>query len=159
MQVKAIEKYRSLCDYLMNGVIRYRDTLQNQQVNIIYQSNKPVWYQFVGKGKVFAQFTFLNPSGVVTQVEPEVVTGTVPDITSELTAIGTVPIPFTYTITANNDPLTFDAFNLPMGLTINSSTGVISGTPLVSGIFNCFLSAANGYGNDMELLVLTIQSS
>ena len=156
MQVKAIERYRLLCDYLMNGTIRYRDTLQNQQVNLVYQSNRPVWYQFVSQGKVFAEFTFLNPSGIVTQVEPEVVTGTIPVITSVLTDTGIVPYPFTYTITADNDPLIFDVTNLPLGLSINTSTGVISGTPLVSGVFNCFISASNGYGNDIRLLVLTI---
>ena len=159
MQVTAIQRYRSFCDYIFNGVLNYRDTLQNQAVSMIYNGNKPEWYQFVGEGRLMAEITFTNPTGEVTQLLPTYETPQKPDITSELTAIAQVPVPFTYTITADYNPTSFNAANLPEGLSVNTDTGVISGTPLVSGVFNCYISATNSYGNDIELLELTVQSA
>ena len=70
----AIEKYRDLHDYIIAETvpIRYRDTLQYQQVNLIYNSNKPAWYQLYGgdNEKLEAQITFFNPTGLVTDVTP-----------------------------------------------------------------------------------------
>lgn len=64
-------KYRAFCDYLFdNGLLRYRDTLQGFYVNMIYNTNKPSWYQFVGTKQVMAEITFLNPSGLVTLYVP-----------------------------------------------------------------------------------------
>jgi hypothetical protein len=63
----AIEKYRAFCDYLFDGVFTYHDTLQNQQVIIVYNANKPEWYQFIGNAQLMAEITFLNPSGQVTK--------------------------------------------------------------------------------------------
>src|SRR5207245_1261484 len=52
-----------------------------------------------------------------------------PVITSSLTACGTVGVAFSYTITATNNPISFTASPLPAGLSVNTNTGVISGTP------------------------------
>jgi hypothetical protein len=66
----AIAKYRIFCDYVFDGIFTYRDTLQNMVADIIYNTNKPSWYQFVGKGQVMAEISFLNPSGAVTLYLP-----------------------------------------------------------------------------------------
>lgn len=69
----AIEKYRELHDYIISEIvpIRYRDTLQYQQVNLIYNANKPAWYQLYGDNqKLQAEITFFNPTGLVTDVRP-----------------------------------------------------------------------------------------
>src|SRR5438874_324509 len=67
-----------------------------------------------------------------------------PVITSPLTACGTVGVLFTYTIIATNNPTSFSASPLPAGLSINTSTGVISGTPTSTGTTNVTITASNG---------------
>ena len=79
-----------------------------------------------------------------------------PVITSSLTASGNQGSPFTYTITATNLPTSYNATGLPAGLSINTTTGVISGTPTVTGSFNITITATNGIGSDNEILVLTL---
>ena len=57
-----------------------------------------------------------------------------PAITSPLTASGTVGVAFSYQITASNNPTSFNATGLPAGLSVNTTTGLISGTPTAAGV-------------------------
>ena len=52
--------------------------------------------------------------------------------------------PFTYQIVANNAPNSFTAENLPPGLSLDSSTGIISGTPQVPNRYLVNIRAING---------------
>jgi len=88
---------------------------------------------------------------------------TPPSVSSALTASATVGSVFTYTITGSGGSgsyLTnsFTATPLPAGLTINSSTGVISGTPTTYGITNVTIAFqdALGFPVSSATLVLTI---
>jgi hypothetical protein len=82
-----------------------------------------------------------------------------PGINSPLTAAGIVGDAFSYTITASRSPGSFSASPLPAGLTVNTSSGLISGTPVAAGVFNVTLTAANTTGTDTETLVVSISSS
>lgn len=81
---------------------------------------------------------------------------TSPAINSTLSATGRVGTLFRYTITATNSPTSFNATGLPAGLVVSTTTGVISGTPLVVGTSSVTLSATNATGTGSATLVLTI---
>lgn len=84
--------------------------------------------------------------------------GMAPVISSGYSASGTVGMNFSYQVTASNSPTSFSASGLPSGLTINTSTGIISGTPSLAGSFAIAISATNAYGTGSTTLNLVIQS-
>jgi formylglycine-generating enzyme len=79
-----------------------------------------------------------------------------PMITSSLSATGTSEEDFTYTVTATNNPTSFDASGLPGGLSIVSASGIISGTPTSTGTFPVVLAARNTGGVVSGTLSLVI---
>ncbi len=86
-----------------------------------------------------------------------ITTGTPPAITSALTGSVTVNQPYLYTLTAVGDgTITYNATNLPAGLTYNPATHEITGTPTTAGVYNIALSASNYAGTDNKTLVLTV---
>lgn len=84
-----------------------------------------------------------------------------PVITSPLSAVAVAGQSFSYQITANNGPTSFGAANLPAGLSINSQSGLITGTPAAAsnGAIAVTLSATNGAGTGTALLSLTVAPS
>ncbi|MGO9573660.1 MAG: beta strand repeat-containing protein [Terriglobales bacterium] len=83
----------------------------------------------------------------------------VPVITSATTASGTVGSAFSYQITASNTPTSYGATGLPAGLSVNSGTGLISGTPATVGTSTVMLSATNSGGTGSASLTLTIAAA
>lgn len=84
-----------------------------------------------------------------------IVTLPAPVITSAITASNTVGSAFSYTIIATNTPTSYNATGLPASLTINTATGVISGTVAAAGIYPIMISATNGGGTGSATLTLT----
>ncbi len=82
-----------------------------------------------------------------------------PLINSPLTVSGKQGVPFTYTITGIHNPTTFGATNLPAGLSLNTTNGVISGIPLVNGTFAATIQTINACASDTETLTFTLTSS
>ena len=65
----------------------------------------------------------------------------------------------TYTIAASNSPTSFNATGLPPGLSVNTGTGAITGTPTTtssSSPFSVTISATNAGGTDTATLIFTI---
>jgi hypothetical protein len=83
----------------------------------------------------------------------------IPVFTCATNAAGQQGESFSYTITATNDPMTFSASPLPDGLSVDSTNGVISGVPLVTGSFPITIEVTNAYGSDTETLTLALATS
>ncbi len=86
-------------------------------------------------------------------------TGTVPVFTSSGTASGTIAVAFSFNLTATGSPHAFDASPLPAGLSVNTSTGVISGTPTAVGVTSLTVSAINTCAGSTNTLTITISAA
>jgi hypothetical protein len=101
-----------------------------------------------------------NGYGAITSVTAQLTVPIEPPfITSPLTASGKQGVPFAYTITALHSPSGFSTLDLPPGLTLDTTNGIITGAPLESGVFGPLIATVNACSSDVETLVLTITSS
>jgi Putative Ig domain. len=96
----------------------------------------------------------LAPNYIIAQGNPPNITTTsLPDgfqgsaYTTTLTATG--PTPISWSISSGN---------LPNGLSLNATTGVISGTPTLDGIFHFSVRASNNYGNYTRSLYIFVNA-
>lgn len=87
-----------------------------------------------------------------------------PVITSATTAGGNTTTTYTsgsplYSIVATNSPTSYGASGLPGGLALDSTTGLITGTPAANGVYTVALTASNGAGTGATVnLTVTIGS-
>jgi len=110
---------------------------------------------------VLAEYT---PAGFVTRdyvnMGTEVMNVLSPQINSNSIISGTKGkyISANVTVIADSDfPVQLSASGLPPGLTLNKSTGVISGTPSSSGSFTCTITAINIAGVDQDIIKFDIK--
>lgn len=85
-----------------------------------------------------------------------------PSITSasSATIVAGTPGSFTVVATGFPAPTLSETGNLPTGVTFNSATGVLSGTPTSSGVFGISFTAHNGAGSDaIQSFALTVNQS
>jgi uncharacterized delta-60 repeat protein len=101
--------------------------------------------QFSSSGLV--QFVYLADSSAA------------PVVNSTSSIAGISGSPLTFTVTATQSPRTFAASGLPTGLSINATTGIISGTPTGSGTYNVRVTVGNGAGSTVSTLTISIGSS
>ena len=67
-------------------------------------------------------------------------------VTSPLSAVAFLGQPFTYTVMGANGASAFTAGGLPPGLTLNTTSGLISGIPNLAGDYQVTLTASNAVG-------------
>jgi hypothetical protein len=84
-------------------------------------------------------------------------TNSPPVITSPGTASGSAGKPFSYQITATNNPASYSAMPLPSGLSLNAASGRISGTPVAPGTTSITIGATNPNGTGTATLVISIR--
>ncbi|MFZ4764816.1 MAG: S8 family serine peptidase [Roseimicrobium sp.] len=73
-----------------------------------------------------------------------------PVFTSDSIMVGRVGAEFRYQISASNFTTSYDVWGLPAGLIINTSTGMITGTPPGSGTFYATRVATNATGSSLD---------
>jgi PKD repeat protein len=84
----------------------------------------------------------------------------IPFINSLLALNGNVSLSLAYQITTlKNNATSYDATNLPNGLTINKTTGLISGIPTTEGQYTVTITAINSSGFDSKNLVITVRTA
>lgn len=88
------------------------------------------------------------------------VTGVPPSIPAQSLPAGEVMVPYNRTLTATGtQPITWSVMpnSLPRGLSLNETTGQISGTPVVAGTFEFAVQARNAAGNSaVRWITITI---
>lgn len=82
-----------------------------------------------------------------------------PVVSSAAQASAVSGVPFSFAVTANPQPVSFLASGLPPGLTINSSSGIISGTPIGSGTYHVTLTASTATISTTSSLVISVGGS
>jgi hypothetical protein len=89
-----------------------------------------------------------------------------PQITSSLSASAAQGQGLAYQITASGNPTSYSASNLPVGLSLNPATGLISGTIPTNGgtqgsnsSVNSTITATNAAGTDSRALVWSITAA
>ena len=93
----------------------------------------------------------INLSYNYTQYYPTISTTSLPD--------AVVGKAYSATVAATNSPYEYDATSLPAGLTINTTTGAISGTPTKAGTYSVTVSATNYYNTTSATLSLAVLSA
>jgi hyaluronate lyase len=83
----------------------------------------------------------------------------VPVITSNANMVGINGKPLSFQVAADNSPTLYGAIGLPAGLSINTATGVISGSPTENGTFISTLSASNSAGTGYANLTITVAAA
>ena len=113
-------------------------------------------------GTYSVTFSATNAGGTGSGVEGFVIVnpGIVPMI-SKSPSNGYVGVPFTYPIVASQNPTSYSLLSgsLPAGFTLDTATGLISGTPTQAGTFSFLVGATNATGTGTALVVLTFSAT
>lgn len=129
--------------------VNYNNTSYLVFSNVAPDATGSIYVEYTASA---GSFGYLNALYLAQQVPVP----SAPVITSATNASGEVSAPFSYQITATNDPAWYGATGLSAGLSVNTNTGLISGTP--SSVTNAAVQifAANSVGTNTATLNLNI---
>jgi len=82
-----------------------------------------------------------------------------PRVTSVLRQVVEANSQWSYRIRGSNLPTSYASIGLPSGTSVDTVTGVISGTAPASGTFSIPISVQNNYGTETVALVLSVKPS
>ena len=111
----------------------------------------------------FRIYHFNLGNSIITRIDDIMLTGTGGALAPLISGKDSVSVlratAFTYNIVAYNNPGSYAATGLPSGLNINTSTGLISGSPTTSGIYNVTISATNSVNTSNKTLVIQVSGA
>ena len=107
-------------------------------------------------GTFTATVSVTNGTGTGTKSVVFTIAVGIPAITSATTAASATGYPFSYQIVATNGPTSYAASGLPAGVTLNPSTGLISGSFGTAGSFVIGLTATNATGSGTATLTVNV---
>ena len=111
-------------------------------------------------GSFSVQLSAQNTGGTVTATLSLLVNGPVAPVISNPPEItGVLGGSFSYQITASSHPTSYTASGLPTGLTVDGTTGLITGIPTQAGAFNVTLQAGNEAGTSSVSLIVMINQA
>lgn len=101
-----------------------------------------------------AKIVWINIAGAVSQHAP-----TITNPGNKTGVVGTAVSLAIQASDVDGDPLTYSATGLPPGLSINTSTGLVSGTPSTAGSYNTVVSVTDGTASASANFTWTISSN
>jgi hypothetical protein len=130
-------------------------TITGLTANTAYQFRWIVWRPSGSGASKGIGIDNISISGVATNSNPLISSSTATQNTTVLSAYAG------YIITASNAPTSYSATGMPAGLSVNTSTGAISGTPTTGsvGTYTVTATATNGSGSGTATFLLNVNKA